>query len=260
MSHLRPLKAGDPLTDGPHSAAAWSEIVDYAQYADRVRKSGPGKQQGPLFAARTMVLVKNASGVTRDRFNVLGISDSLLSPTTALGQFQSKVALEGTTPSAPGHLGTFVILAQPLKANEIGWAWISGVCVGKVDFDYSDQPYAEIKDGDAGLLVGAEGGMQTLWKESGTGAKWAVIRLGVPYYPILRGKLDGDLDSGGSATMSVWEGATLADSGRDVTINDSSTLPVITSGKKIAGDTAVSATHTSGKWYLNVPGDCEETQ
>jgi len=81
-----------------------------------------------------------------------------------------------------------------------------------------------------------------------------------PAGQVLRGKLDGDLDSGGSATMSVWEGSPLADSGRNITVYDSSTLPLITAGYKIASGVAIKVSYYNGKFYLDVPGACEVAQ
>ena len=77
---------------------------------------------------------------------------------------------------------------------------------------------------------------------------------------ILHGKLDGDLNSGSSATMSVWADDPLADTGDNVTIYDSSTLPFITAAYKIPSGRAVTATHKSGKWYLHTIAGCEVDQ
>jgi len=259
VKYLKPLKAGDPVSSGPASAGAWNELADAAQYVERLRRVGPNAAGRPLFADRTMVMVENASGYARDRFDVLGISDSILNPTDSANAFKSQMCLEGDTPATPDHYGKFVVLAQPLASNGIGWAWISGVCVVQIDFDYDDQPYADIKDADAGLLVADEGGAaQVLWKEADTGTLWAIVRLGVPHYTILRGKLDANLNAGSSAAMSIWEGDTLADSGRNVTVYDHAGM--LGTGKKIASTTVVTASWTSGKWYVLTSAACEVAQ
>ena len=256
-THIARVKSGDPLSAGPGSAAAWSEVVGAVEYVERLRSSGVNQAGKPLFADRTMVLVKNGSGVTRDRFSVLGIYNSIISPTTSENLFKQQVYLEGVTPTVPDYCGKFAILAQSLKDDAIGWAWVSGVCVCQVDYDYAAQPYADIKDSDAGLLEAGEGGSaKVLWKETGTGTLWSVVRIGVPHYPILRGKLDGDLTAGGSATMSIWEAATLADSGRNVTVYDPG---AITALKKIASGSGLTASWTSGKWWMLAPYTCEVT-
>ena len=94
--------------------------------------------------------------------------------------------------------------------------------------------------------------MQVLWKEEGTGSKWAVVRLGSPAYPKLFGKLDADLTAGSSATMSIWEGSTLADSGRNITVHDW----FLPTGKKLKSGAKVAAVWNSGKWYVDTTDTC----
>jgi hypothetical protein len=261
-THLRHLKSGDALDLGPQSAKAWNEAVDAARLVERLRKSGANAiDKPPAFGSQTLVRIRNASGVDVDRFGILGITDSVLDPTYSLNEWKCKIVFEGDTPATPDHYGKFVILAQPLKNGQIGWGFVSGICVVQVDYTYNDSPYADIKNGDDGVLLADEGGAaQVLWSEGGTESQWSIVRLGRPVYPTIRGKLDGDLNSGSSATMSVWAGATLADTSRNVTLYDSSTLPFISSGKKIASGTAVTASFTAGKWYLDTPAACEVDQ
>jgi hypothetical protein len=257
MKRLRKLTAGDPLGAGPHSAGAWNELVDTAAIVERARQTGASLTRGPMFADRTMVLIRNASDVAVDRFGILGITGSVLDTAYSPDEFKRHCCLEGDTPTAPDHYGKFAVLAQPLAVGAIGWATVSGVCVATVDYEYYDQPYADIKPDDSGELAGAEGGVQVLWKESSIGSKLSIIRLGVPYYPVLRGKLDGNLTQAtGYATMSIWEAGTLADSGRNVTVYDPG---AITTGKKIAQGVGLTASFTAGKWYMLTPYACEVT-
>jgi hypothetical protein len=80
--------------------------------------------------------------------------------------------------------------------------------------------------------------------------------IGNPY-PVIRGYLDGDLTQAtGYATMSVWDGNPLADTGRNVTVYDPG---AISTGKKIASGVGLTASFTAGKWYLLTPYACEVT-
>jgi hypothetical protein len=252
MQQLKPLKPGDAPADGPLSAACWNRVVSAVSSLEAIRRSGRCAPGGMQFPDPCIVRAKNSSGTDRGRFEVLGVDGSVFTPTSNLTQFQNAIYLDGKKPTAD-HLGKFVVLCQPLRAGAIGWAWAAGVCVVKVDCDYEDQPYADVKADDAGLLKGGEGGAaQVLWKEDGTGTKWAVIRLGAPTYPKLVGKLDGDLAAGSSATMSIWEGSTLADSGRDITVYDW----FLPAGKKLASGARVAAVWNSGKWYVDTTDTC----
>lgn len=63
---------------------------------------------------------------------------------------------------------------------------------------------------------------------------------------ILLGTLDGTLSQGSSATMNVYDGDPLADSGDDITVYDW----LLPSGESLAGATKVVAFRKSGKWYV----------
>ena len=125
-----------------------------------------------------LVLVQNASGSDVDRFGVLGISDIVISPTDNPTGFGNQVALVGVTPDADDHEGRFVIVAAPIADGRIGLARVHGVSWVQVDVTDAGHQYAEVKDGDATMLASGEtGSAQILWKESGTGTKWAVVRF-----------------------------------------------------------------------------------
>jgi len=238
MQQLKPLKPGDAPADGPLSAACWNRVVSAVSSLEAIRRSGRCAPGGIQFPDPCIVRAKNSSGTDRGRFEVLGVDGSVFTPTSNLTQFQNAIYLDGKKPTAD-HLGKFVVLCQPLRAGAIGWAWAAGVCVVKVDFDYEDQPYADVKADDAGLLKGGEGGAaQVLWKEEGTGTKWAVVRLGVQNYPILYGTLAADTTS--SPTNVTVGSKTISAKLR--------MLPA--SGKKYAKDTGVYLGHTPDGWEI----------
>ena len=73
---------------------------------------------------------------------------------------------------------------------------------------------------------------------------------GAPSRPIVRGKLDGSLSQGGSATLSIWyyNGSAEADSGEDLTVYDG----LLKSGSSIASGKKVIAMldQASGRYYV----------
>jgi hypothetical protein len=186
---------------------------------------------------------------------VLGIDGiaAVSDPATSAIAFQNEHVISGKTP-ASSHAGKFVVLAEAVRSGAVGWGVASGVVPCKVDLTYSGQPYADVAAGDRGKLAAGEGGAaQVLWHAGTAGEQWALVRLGSPAYPKLFGKLDGDLTQAtGSATMSVWEGSTLADSGRNVTVYDW----FLPTGKKIASGAKVAAVWNSGKWYVDTTDTC----
>ena len=65
---------------------------------------------------------------------------------------------------------------------------------------------------------------------------------------VTKGKLDGALAAGGSATLSVWEwnGSAEADTSEDLTVYDW----LMVSGQTIASGAAVTAEMVGGRWYV----------
>jgi hypothetical protein len=70
-------------------------------------------------------------------------------------------------------------------------------------------------------------------------------RGGNNYFMPKFGKLDGVLNQGSSATMSIWAGDPLADTGDNITVYDW----FLGSGESIASGKKVKAEFICGKWY-----------
>ncbi|MFA5291956.1 MAG: hypothetical protein WC496_02865 [Phycisphaerae bacterium] len=162
------------------SARAYNAMLDTAEAYQRSKlNGGSGVGSG---GDSQIVLVKNSSGWDASRFDVLGISGVVFSPTdsAALTQFKNSIVLTGHTPSTNDHEGgRFVICAEPIPDGSIGRAWAYGVCQVQINATDEAHKFADVRDGDHTLLDSAEGGaVSILWKEAGTGTKWAVVRFG----------------------------------------------------------------------------------
>jgi len=172
---LKKVQRGQPLVI---PASTYNAFVDAAQDYQRRKLS---QQSTGLSTSRDadMVLVKNSSGADRARFEILGINAPVITPTDNLDQFLNRPALSGVIPTAANHWGKFVILAEPIRNGLLGLGWLSGVCPVKVDIVNANHWHADVADNIAANLKSSGGGAaQILWKESGTGVKWAVVRLG----------------------------------------------------------------------------------
>jgi len=121
------------------------------------------------------------------------------------------VAVKCVTPAA-GHTGSFVVLLEPIIDGEIGRAVVSGVTPVKVDVADEAHAYADIAVGQAGYLASGESGSALiLWKETGTGQKWALVKIGMPSAePSLRTFPAKVVSSQGSAAYTVREQAITA--------------------------------------------------
>ncbi|MFB3893596.1 MAG: hypothetical protein ACE15C_16405 [Phycisphaerae bacterium] len=171
---LAKVKPGDPLAI---QAGTFNTFVDAANDFLR-RQHGQAQSGTPVARQAGIILVKNGSGADRARFDVLGVDSPLFDPADDLDAFKNQVALVGVTPTEADHFGKVVILLEPVVAGEIGLAVAVGVCPVMLDVTAESDGYADVNDGDCGSLkTGTKGSATILWKVSGTGSQWGVVKL-----------------------------------------------------------------------------------
>lgn len=139
----------------------------------RQRQNVTPRPDSDLFTIK----IKNSSGSSCSRFGVLGISSALYSPTSEADAFKSEVVLTGTTPTTATHMGKFVVLVDDIANGSIGRAWLAGVCQVQIDVTDATHTTADVKDSSRAMLQSFQktGAARILYKESGTGTKWAII-------------------------------------------------------------------------------------
>jgi len=189
---LTHVKAGDPLEV---RAPIWNKMLDAAR-ANEARQHSVSRTLGTDLRG-VPVLIRNDSGSDCGQYGILGISGCVFSP--ADDGFKQRLALTGVTPATGAHEGKFAILAEPIAYQSIGPAIIDGTTICQVNITDASHEYADITDGDAAKLASAKSGpVQIIWSESGTGVKWAVVRIG-PKPPVTTGfwaKLTGSSADG----------------------------------------------------------------
>lgn len=173
---FRHVTAGQPIII---SAPTWNAHQDAAKAFRQGRLGNVGQRAAQGNQWGNLVEVRNDTGSDVDRFGVLGIDDVAIDPSTNLDEFQARIYLIGVTPSLSSHKGKFVVCRDAIPDGETGKAWISGVCPAYVNINDADDTSCDVKDGDATQLDSSPGtgSAQILWKESGTGSKWAIIRF-----------------------------------------------------------------------------------
>jgi hypothetical protein len=199
------VTSGDKLTI---AARAWNACLDAAE-ANRDGVSGGGRNV--QFRQADIVLVKNSSGSTVDRFGVLGISGVIFSPSDKLEAFQDQVAFTGVTPTTTDHTGKFLVCLEPIATGKVGRAWIAGVCQVQVDITDTTHRFCDVRNSDrAKLASSSSGSSRILYSESGTGTKWCVVRINDPSGgdPVRLGKTASAWIKGTTATINVWESGT----------------------------------------------------
>ncbi|HBG28580.1 MAG: hypothetical protein A2Y10_08535 [Planctomycetes bacterium GWF2_41_51] len=126
-------------------ARTYNAMVDAA--ADFInRKNNLTTESGNTLPAN-MVYIKNTSGIDVGRFNIIGISGSVIPASNP--NFLNQIILIGIKPLWPNHsLGRFVITAEPISNNKIGRAYISGLVPVKI---YLPNPYDDRYNGFADI-------------------------------------------------------------------------------------------------------------
>lgn len=171
---FRKINAGDAY---PTSAAYRNAVVEMVRW---------WKSQGGAGGARirqqnqqaSIVDVKNVSGSDLPRFSALTITDVFPQPADNEKTFANGPILHGTSPTTDTDPDNLVVLLKPARNNAIVPACVDGVCVAKVEIGSEDNATCGIKSETAYVLQGGLPGAKILWKESGTGTKWCVVRVG----------------------------------------------------------------------------------
>jgi hypothetical protein len=123
------------------------------------------------------VLIRNQSGSNRNRFDVLGLSNVLVTPTQNAQEFASRYAFNAALPAA-AHAGKFAVLQEPVKSNAMGLALIVGVTPVLVTRPTGEtSEIVGLKAGQTYLEAGLSGA-QILWEDSGgTTPHLALVRI-----------------------------------------------------------------------------------
>jgi hypothetical protein len=242
------------------SAKFEADLVDVVQWARRQMTSSGGRP-GSARGANGVIDVRNDSGSNVAQYGILGINDVVFTPTNALSTFQTSPIYSGVTPTVADHDGDFCVVLDPIASGSIGKARIDGIVAAKIQVTAGLEWYdhADVTHNDATkLTLLPSGAAQVLWKEEGTGTKWALIRLGNPHGNVtLQMKLDATLTAQSSAAASIWDGDPLVDTTNNCTLYaGEANGSLMSSGSSFASGKYVWGTWfpRSRKWLLSNAG------
>lgn len=204
-----PMRKFVPGERRPLSATMLNRFIDAAQFERESRGKGDGAPFGGIDDPAA-VLVRNQSGAAVGRFGVLTPSASTIDPAANLGAFQDALCIDAATPTAAGQ--PIIVLLEPLAAGAIGTGVVAGAVQCQVNVSNAGHTYATTINGDAAKLASvadsSAGACPILWKQSGTGVKWAVVLL-----PSVVGSAGGGSSGLGGASVKRTAGF--------VSVNDS---------------------------------------
>ncbi|MDD4890605.1 MAG: hypothetical protein PHU85_11840 [Phycisphaerae bacterium] len=248
---------GDPLRIPAHLMAELIESLPWI----RAQRDHTGRGRRARPRPYGVYLVQNDSGADREFGHILGVANTQPTPTDNLSAFKEDFGFKGVAPQFPAHDGKFCVLLEAVPSGKIGWGRFVGLAAVQVEitsglawYDYADVTH----DDATKLTLLPSGAAQVLWKEEGTGKKWALVRLGNPHGNVtLQMKLDAALTAKSSAAASIWDGDPLADTGNNCTLHageDNGSL--MSSGSSFPSGKYVWGTWfpRSRKWQLSNAG------
>lgn len=230
---------------------------DYNAFVDAAiehRRRTAALDQNPLDMAlpANRVLVRNDTGSTRNRFDVLGINGVVVSPTDNEESFLRQVIFKGVSPTDFNHQAKFIVLAEPLANGKIGRAYAApAICTVKVaaTADETGLSHADINNGVmTSLKARQDGSSRILWRATGTGEQWAVVQIGARRTEarVRYGTATADWSSGDTITLTPCVSATSSTATGEPNITavivspgSASPKPIIHAGDRMAFLTAI---------------------
>lgn len=156
----------------------WNQFCDIGQRVNAALGPASGSGGFSSLGHAVDVDIKNVSGGDlTSAFPILRLTEPIFTPTDDAAVHRKGVKFKANTPNdSTKH--NFVVVQGPVASNAIRSAVIQGATWCKVDVESEDHTHATSEDGNNATLVSGGAGARILWKQSGTGEKWAVILIG----------------------------------------------------------------------------------
>ena len=207
-----PLKKVLPGQELAIPAEAYNAFVDAAM-ACRGNRSLGTSVSTPGGLSSSVIKVKNNTAGALDRFAAVGLESLAITPSGSLENFQNTPVINVLAPGSSMYLGKFAVLQEPLAANYLGDAVVSGVTVSQITMNHASHDRADVDPaGGASLVSAYYGAAEILYVESGTGSKWAVLRLGSFVAPLLKAKAGAQIAVGGSGSVTIYRNGSATES------------------------------------------------
>lgn len=173
----RHVQAGDPLELHHES---FNTMLDMAQL---FRRGNHNLNSGPVRSTKsqTLILVKNTTGATRQRGEVVGLTGIVFTPAQNLEGFISQPCLKAVEPTLAHVAARHAILIENLATNALGLACVSGVVPARLAVTHEDDEFAKVEEGEYELGTTSGGtSIQILYKADAplNGVTWGLVRVG----------------------------------------------------------------------------------
>lgn len=157
------------------------DLNEMAAVVNATRANGRGPTSKPSDAGSTFIVVRNDTGAALEFGSVLAITGVPNEPDTAtkldLFKYGGNALVTVDIPTS-ADAGKFVVLQEPCPIDGYARAVISGPAKVQINVTDAAHGFADVTDGDETLLTSGTTGVPILYKQSGTGTKWAIVNIG----------------------------------------------------------------------------------
>lgn len=172
-----PFQRRSPGRGDPPLAEEWNGFIEaYQAYVRNGRRFDFNSAESTQ--SQTLAKIQNLTGDDLPRFAVVELGEPLIDLTLNFSEFASKPSFEGVLPSSAtgNRLG---IVLDPIGSDQIARAVVAGIVPCLVEVSDTSHGFAQALDGSSAKLESADDGpVAILWKQEGTGTKWAMVRIG----------------------------------------------------------------------------------
>lgn len=202
------VKRGDPLVI---KASDWNAMLGLAGSA-KLRQSVQLQSRSTFSGASGVVVpVKNATGSTVSRYHAIGIGSPLFEHSDNAQTFLNQLSFSGAATSS-SYLGRFAVAQETIPDGKIGACLIDGITAAEITVGHATHDRVDVDtEGGSKLVSGYYGAGEILYKESGTGTKWALIRVGSFVAPQRRAVAAANITAGSYGNVTIQQaGATVS--------------------------------------------------
>lgn len=173
---LNRVSPGQPIRP---AAADWNLMLEAAA-AHAAAKFDTALPSSDADPTRTRIRVRNTTAAALDRCDVVALAEPTVPPSANLAEFLTNPTIDAAAPTADDR-GRWAVLAEPIPPDRFGLAWVAGVVAVPIFVSDESAGYVDIGPGSESvpLETRCHGSARIIWRESGTGPKWALVRLGV---------------------------------------------------------------------------------
>lgn len=199
-----PLKKVLPGQDLSIPAQAYNAFIDAALAHRGAKSQSVAANERQYSRHPGLVRVRNNTAGVFARFAPVGLNGVAIEPSAYLASFQNTPIFNAVAPGASTYLGKFAVLQEPLASGLVGDAVLSGITVAQISVQHATHDRADVDaSGGTSLVTSYYGGAEILYAESGTGTRWAVLRIGSFVAPVLKATADAEIAVGSSGSVTI---------------------------------------------------------